>query len=144
MRIYLDNCSFNRPYDDQSQLRIRIESEAKLAIQEMIRDSIITLVWSYVLEFENKANPFDDRKNEIGKWRNLASEFIEETEDLINQASSIQASGFKPVDSLHIAAAFLARCDYFVTTDDGILKRSEKVASLMILNPVEFFTKEIK
>lgn len=30
MRIYLDNCSYNRPYDDQSQLRISLESQAKL------------------------------------------------------------------------------------------------------------------
>ena len=26
MRIYLDNCCFNRPYDDQSQLRILLET----------------------------------------------------------------------------------------------------------------------
>lgn len=37
MRIYLDNCCFNRPYDDQSQFKIRIESEAKLAIQEKVK-----------------------------------------------------------------------------------------------------------
>ena len=29
-RIYLDNCCFNRPYDDQSQPRIRFETQAKL------------------------------------------------------------------------------------------------------------------
>jgi len=33
MRIYLDNCSFNRPFDDQTQLRIRLETEAKQLIQ---------------------------------------------------------------------------------------------------------------
>lgn len=32
MRIYLDNCCFNRPYDDQSHLGIRLESDAKLYI----------------------------------------------------------------------------------------------------------------
>jgi hypothetical protein len=30
VRLYLDNCSFNRPFDDQSQLKIRLETEAKL------------------------------------------------------------------------------------------------------------------
>jgi hypothetical protein len=30
MKIYLDNCCFNRPFDDQSHLRIRLEAEAKL------------------------------------------------------------------------------------------------------------------
>ncbi len=30
MRIYLDNYCFNRPFDDQSQIRINLEAEAKL------------------------------------------------------------------------------------------------------------------
>lgn len=34
MKIYLDNCCYNRPYDDQSQLRISLETQAKLYIQE--------------------------------------------------------------------------------------------------------------
>jgi hypothetical protein len=49
MRIYLDNCCFNRPYDDQSQIRIRIESEAKLFIQAKILAGEIELAWSYIL-----------------------------------------------------------------------------------------------
>lgn len=27
MRVYLDNCCYNRPYDDQSQMRIHLETE---------------------------------------------------------------------------------------------------------------------
>ena len=62
MRIYLDNCCFNRPYDDQTQIRIRIESEAKLFIQAKILAGEIELAWSYVLDFENKANPFPEKR----------------------------------------------------------------------------------
>ena len=29
MRLYLDNCCFNRPFDDQSTLTIRLETEAE-------------------------------------------------------------------------------------------------------------------
>ena len=49
MRIHLDNCCFNRPFDDQSQIRINLEAEAKLKIQSDIQDGIIELVWSYSL-----------------------------------------------------------------------------------------------
>ncbi len=38
MRVYLDNCCYNRPYDDQSQLRISLETQAKIQIQGMIRN----------------------------------------------------------------------------------------------------------
>ena len=55
MRVYLDNCCFNRPFDDQSQARVRLEAEAKLEIQQQITDKRIELAWSYVLEHENHA-----------------------------------------------------------------------------------------
>ena len=44
---------FNRPFDDQGQLRIRLESEAKLYIQDQIILGNLQLIWSYILEFEN-------------------------------------------------------------------------------------------
>ena len=37
IRLYLDLCCFNRPFDDQSQTRVRLETEAKLALQEHVR-----------------------------------------------------------------------------------------------------------
>ena len=33
MRVYVDNCCYNRPFDDQSQSKVLIETEAKLLIQ---------------------------------------------------------------------------------------------------------------
>lgn len=44
MRIYLDNCCYNRPFDDQSQIRIALESQAKLYIQRLIVEKKIELV----------------------------------------------------------------------------------------------------
>ncbi len=41
--------------------RIRLESEAKLEIQQRIKDRKIELAWSYVLDYENQANPFEER-----------------------------------------------------------------------------------
>ncbi len=62
MRIYLDNCCFNRPFDDQAQIRIKLDAEAKLKIQEEIRFGNIKLVWSYILDYENSKNPLLERK----------------------------------------------------------------------------------
>ena len=46
MRIYLDNCCFNRPFDDQTHFRIRIEAEAKLYVQDLVREGRLELAWS--------------------------------------------------------------------------------------------------
>ncbi len=64
MRVYLDNCCFNRPFDDQTSLRIRIETAAKLYIQDMVRTDALELAWSYVLDYENDANPFRETRGD--------------------------------------------------------------------------------
>jgi hypothetical protein len=58
MLLYLDNCMFNRPYDDQSNIKVLLDAEAKLKIQENIRANNYDLVWSYILDYENVKNPF--------------------------------------------------------------------------------------
>jgi len=35
MKLYLDNYCFNRPFDDQTQIRIRLETEAKRPTHEI-------------------------------------------------------------------------------------------------------------
>ena len=38
MNVYLDTCSLQRPLDDQTQIRIRLEAEAVLAIIELLKE----------------------------------------------------------------------------------------------------------
>lgn len=64
IKVYLDNCCYNRPYDDQGQLRISLETQAKLRIQEKIRKKELNLVCSYVLNYENGRNPYENRRRQ--------------------------------------------------------------------------------
>lgn len=95
MKIYLDNCTFNRPFDNQTDIRIRIETEAKLYVQEKIKNGNLELIRSYVLDLENEQNPFNERKITIAKWKKFASADIEETENLLNNSSYIGESRLK-------------------------------------------------
>ena len=79
MRLYFDNCCFNRPFDDQNTLTIRLETEAKLHIQNAIRAGQYTLGWSYILDYENAANPLEERRIEIQRWEALADSYVAET-----------------------------------------------------------------
>lgn len=49
MKVYLDNCCFNRPYDDQAQLKIELETKAKLYIQQLIKDHKLDMITSFML-----------------------------------------------------------------------------------------------
>ncbi len=138
MRIYLDNCCFNRPFDDQSQLRIRLESEAKLNIQANILHGKFELVWSYILEAENTANPFMERMNTISTWKKRATCFIKENEKILEQASKFRKYGIRSKDALHIACAITAECTYFLTTDDKVLNKNSRIDEIMIIDPIGF------
>jgi hypothetical protein len=72
-RIYLYNCSFNRPYDDSSVLKNYLEAEAKTYIQNEIMKKTFELAWSYMMDYEIYFNPFDDRKDQILKWKDIAA-----------------------------------------------------------------------
>ena len=138
MKIYLDNCCFNRPFDDQSQLRILLESEAKLRIQENIRSGTFELVWSYILNYENSQNPFRERREQIIKWRTYSDEDVEESEEVLNIAAMIMKYGIKKLDSLHLACAIKANTDYFLTTDDGVIKKATLIKNIQIVDPIGF------
>ena len=71
--LYLDVSVLNRPFDDQSQVRIRLETEAFLAILERIETGELVMVGSTVLDFENEANPFAERKERVGSYLKAAS-----------------------------------------------------------------------
>ena len=138
MKLYLDNCCFNRPFDNQSQLRIRLESEAKLKIQEEIQTGNIELIWSYILDYENDKNPFAERKYRISEWKKYAIEDVRESNELIEEAASLNKKGLSKIDSLHLACAINSKCEYFLTTDDKILRLSIAVKEININDPIGF------
>ena len=90
MLIYLDNCCYNRPFDDQLQLNIRLETQAKLQIQKDIIDGKHELIWSYVLDYENSKNPFMEKREAIAPWRDLAVKIVVETDEIINFAEKLK------------------------------------------------------
>ena len=139
MKIYLDNCCYNRPYDDQSQLRIHQEAEAKLYIQEMISRKEFELVTSFMLDFENGQNC-----NILNQAR--IKQFMRENETyyvgsnhyytLEQRVNTIMATGVKQKDAFHVACAIYADCAYFLTTDDRLLKYH--CSEIQIVTPCEF------
>ena len=141
IKIYLDNCCYNRPFDNQNQMKIFMESQAKLYIQSQIRDEVYELVWSYVLEYENAKNPYIDKREAIAPWRNIADENVsEENEAILQYAENLTNYGIKTYDALHIACAVYAKCDYYITTDTKLLKT--KLKEIKIVNPIDFIMED--
>jgi len=135
-RIYLDNCCFNRPYDDQTQLRIYLETQAKLYVQSLVYEKKVELVWSFILAFENSRNIFNAKKIAISQWEYFSSSFIEKSEEIRLVAKEIMIAGISAADAVHVACAIMGNCDYFITVDKRLLKYHDK--RIIICNPIEF------
>jgi predicted nucleic acid-binding protein len=136
MRIYLDQCAYNRPFDDQSNIKNQLETMAKLYIQDQIKQGKYELAWSYMSDFENSNNPNLENKNAIQLWESIAKYRCNSSERVLETGKQIEQHKIRSNDALHIACAIESQCDYFITTDDGLT--SKKIDGIRILNPIEF------
>jgi len=138
-KIYFDTCCLNRPFDEQTQERIRLESEAVLAILSRIEKGEWNWIGSDVLTDEIEQTP-DTQKLSRTK---LLSDFIQQNVEIgekeAERAQELQAEGFQVFDSLHIACAETAKADVYLSTDDRLLKLAKRVSKrlhIRVENPL--------
>lgn len=144
-RLYLDMNIYNRPFDDQSQVRIRLETIAIHAILKAIKERRMYLIWSFMLEFENSLNPYEDIRLEIEMASSLASEDINMTKDILAEAKNLESKGIKPRDAIHLACAIKGKADCFLTCDDKLIKKAKFMQDeIVIISPIDFIRLEVK
>ncbi|HDM75418.1 MAG TPA: PIN domain-containing protein [Deltaproteobacteria bacterium] len=122
MRIYLDVCCLNRPFDDQSQDRIHLEAEAILSIIKFVEKGQWTLVNSDGILYEINKIPDSERKKKVEIIISRANEHVRLEEKILERAKRLQKLGIKSLDALHVACAESAKVDIFLTTDDKLLR----------------------
>ena len=139
MRIYLDMCAFKRPFDDQSQGRISIETHAVVRILSASTSRVVVLCNSAALEFENGLNTNQTRKERIRVLLSGLGPVRPASEATFSRAAVLKVSGLKDIDALHLACAETQRAEYFITCDDEILRKSSGIAlRVKVANPVKF------
>ncbi len=145
LKLYLDSCVYNRPFDYQGQNRVSIETDIFLYILEKIESNFYELITSDVLVFENSRNPYYDRKDKIFSYFVLSKKFIKIERTDHKRAEFLNNLGFSSIDALHIALAEKAAASYFITCDKGIIKTYKKHKELIkteIVSLIEFLERE--
>lgn len=138
LHCYLDACCLNRPFDDQTQDRIRIEAESVIILLKISLTGKIKLIGSDILKHEISKTPDPVRKSQLLSLSKYISKFYPLNNVIIELAYRLQKSGFGAFDSLHIAVAEKSGVDIFITTDDKILKlyrRNPDLLNIRIENP---------
>jgi len=140
MLLYLDSCCYNRPFDDLSQIRVRLEAEAVEWILEQSRAGRFKIVTSDYLIMELMRNPSPDKRANSLAMTNYAGVHVPVMESVAIRAAQIEKLAIPGFDALHIAAAEAAECEFLATTDDRLLKKSQRHQSeimVTLMNPID-------
>lgn len=122
-KIYLDVSALGRQFDDQTQARIRTETEAVALILDNVARGNLILANSVALWNEVSRNPNLDARQQILDTLSTYGMLLGGDEDAIaSRTTNLVEFGNTIVDSLHVAIAELHRYD-FVCCDDRLLKR---------------------
>jgi predicted nucleic acid-binding protein len=142
VKLYLDTSVYNRPFDDQTQPRIWLETLALALILQLVESGEATLVNSSVLEFENTRNPLAIRKDWMARCLEQAKVYQVVDLSIRARAELLEKNGIKAIDALHVSSAEAAGADYFLTCDDRLLKK-HRMLTVKSMNPVDFVQKVI-
>lgn len=137
IRVYLDTSVYNRPFDDQTQNKIALETQAVKLIFQMIEEKSIILVSSEALELENKKNPYLLQKLTMSRYLKKATLYQPLNLDIKERANELTQQGIKQFDAYHVACAEMIQTDYFLTCDKRLISRCQNL-SLKTLNPINF------
>ncbi|MCK4736008.1 MAG: hypothetical protein KAT65_26370 [Methanophagales archaeon] len=141
--VYLDTCTWCRPFDDQTQDRIRDETAAFYEIMLHVDRRDIEIAGSEALLAEVE-DINDEAKRErvrmLVKRGTLLSVKLDESVKKIAVVIE-RRCGLHGGDALQVASAKIGEAKYFITTDEGVLERAKcinKETDIFIINPKNF------
>ena len=131
MRVYLDMCCLKRPFDDQSQPRVRLEAEAVLSLLAA-ESATLEFIRSAALLLENKQNPILVRAARVDLWLKQKPGLPVDPAMLRSRTGELMRHGLAGFDALHIASAELSGADAFATCDDRLRKAAERCGHVRV------------
>jgi len=143
IHVYLDVCALCRPFDDQSQMRIRLETDAVQLIISHVRAESLNLVISPVHDVEIAAI---DVSAEREHWqlmvRQIGTRISFDLSRTRQRADELVQQGLGVADAAHLASAEQAEAD-FVTCDDRLLRQCRRIQpDVWCGTPIAFCDKE--
>jgi predicted nucleic acid-binding protein len=147
MKLYLDNCCYNRPYDDQTQERIHLEGEAVLAIINKCRQNDNEIIGSPVLDIEIEQIGNIEKREKV---KNFYGQTINGKKgynmDILKRVKELsEQSNIRTLDRFHLSFAEYTGADVLLTTDDKFIKACSRLKlNIKVMNPLNFLLEEMR
>jgi hypothetical protein len=139
MLVYMDICCLKRPFDDQSQPRIHLETEAVLALLDAAGQET-QLLHAAAQDLENDQNPLPSRAARVRQQLETIP-LTDLADDLLQaRTAELMALGFKNFDAFHLASAEQGRVEALVTCDARLLataKRHAASLNVRVVSPID-------
>jgi predicted nucleic acid-binding protein len=133
----------NRPFDDLTQDRVRMEAEAVLTILKQVTGGAHVLVSSDAVEIEIAQDPDTERASMVLSSADTASIHVAFDENIQERAHVLENANIYGYDALHLACAEVAKVDVFFKTDDDLIKSYRKVTpkpKMPMINPLAWIS----
>ena len=124
MRVYFNTSALNRPLDDLSSERIRMEAEAVVALLAAVEDGTIDWIGSEYLDFEVEQDPDDERVRRVRGLLVATRMHVPASDAVANRARALERLGLRGLDALHVSSAEAGGADLLITTDDRMIRRA--------------------
>lgn len=130
-RVYLDVCVLCRPFDNQQQVRIRLETSAVALILAHVQQTKLQMIVSPTHEVEiNAITVSEERKHMLSLLRQLGTAYTYDLPMVRQRAEHLVTQGFGVADAAHMAFAEQAKAE-FVTVDDRLSKRYSHIKPIV-------------
>jgi len=146
MLIYLDTCCFNRPFDDQSIDRNRIEAEAVLTILRRVHRGTLDLAGSEANDLEVSMMRDSEKRGYVKGLMQMRCTRIMIDDAIKARSTELISLGFTPLDALHVACAEASRCAAMLTTDDAMIRLAARHFDRLktrVRNPLDWLREDI-
>jgi predicted nucleic acid-binding protein len=123
-----------------------MEAEAVITILRMVSSGEYVLVSSDATDIEISHMPDLDRKEKVLSSIGFASVHINFDDKIQKRAQYFEQAGIYGYDALHLACAEEGDVGVFLSTDDGLLKKYEKISpklKMRVLNPLAWINEVV-
>ena len=138
--VYLGYNCFQRGFDDQRQIRIRMETPACQEMFIRAEEGRIRLVWSFMHEDETALCPFPGRKLAVLRLSALCEIRVGPNDEIYKLAKELQDKGnLSSKDAIHLACAIYAKARAFLTCDDKLIRQAHRLGlDIAVMNPIDY------
>lgn len=147
MRLYFDVCCLSRPFDDQRQQRIRLETEAVLALLDLCAQGLHEWVAGEAIEEEVSRDPDLERRAKVLGLVRFAGHRVLIDENIKRRAQAFLVGNLRDADAMHLAMAESLGCDVLLTTDDRFVRRASHLrppSVVKVENPIKWFLENVE